>query len=39
MQRVYLDKINLETKNSFDADLTPSPNIQQNKNENGKKHL
>ena len=41
MQRVYLEnkQTDLDSKISFDADLTPSPNIQQKKDENTKKQL
>lgn len=41
MQRVYLKnkQTDLDSKNSFDADLTPSPNVWQKKGENVKKQL
>lgn len=41
MKRVYLEnkQTDLESKNSFDADLTPSPDVHQIKDENSKKQL
>ena len=41
MQRVYLEnkQTDLESKNSFDVDLTPSPDVHQKKDENSKKQL
>ena len=39
MQRVYLDNKQTDLDNSFDADLTPSPDVHQIKDENSKKQL